>query len=687
MTSSCPSSKDSAKSFPEVVDACMAKITFTDNDLLLGDTPHNRPSLMIGFAREQKVNRILIDGGSRVNILPIHIMKELGIAMEDLFASCLMIQGFNQGGQRVIGVVKVDLTIGELQSNAWLHVIDARTSYNILLGRPWVHEKKVIPSTYHQCLKYHEDGVEKKIMADDNPFIEAKAHFANAKFYLKKCAAKVDEVAIIDNAEFMNKIAKIVAWKEKVAVKEDQRSFDVSKFPNTNGASSSTKVTSVLHYVPKAKKDEGNMLGGLTLPIKQIDTIKSSTKLLGRFVASSSPHNEALSMKRTDEGFDPNAYKRLAKDGYNPSEPSKLGKILMEPVARQKREGLGYKQPPPVRISIRRVSNNYITAEEEPLASNKRPFVFDRLGKLTARVSVFERMRRQTDLMVSYGEVLKENSHIVVYTKERDEDEQSVGSSYHVTCNHISINDGEPQEDEDAKDALPEFEEGVKTTVNALKEVNLGTDEDPRPTCVNSLLAVDEESAYVELLKEYKDVFSWSYKEMPGLDPKVAVHHLTLKNVLASLVPGKPLILHVSAQERSVGALLAQENSEGKENALYYLSRIMTPNELKYSPMEKLCLALVFSIQKMKHYFQAHIVRLISKANPIKFVMSKPILSDRLVRWYLQFQQFEVVYVPQIAVKGQALADFLADRPIPNDWELTDELPDEDAMVIEIQQP
>ncbi|XP_060178190.1 uncharacterized protein LOC132608130 [Lycium barbarum] len=163
--------------------------------------------------------------------------------------------------------------------------------------------------------------------------------------------------------------------------------------------------------------------------------------------------------------------------------------------------------------------------------------------------------------------------------------------------------------------------------------------------------------------------------------------YLTKPPVLAAPVPGKPLILYISAQESSVGALLAQENSKGKENALYYLSTMMTPNELKYSPIEKLCLALVFSIQKMKHYFQAHVVCLISKANPIKFVMSKPVLSDRLARWYLQFQQFEIVYVSQKAVKGQALADFLADHPIPDDWELTDELPDEDEMVIEIQQP
>ena len=85
--------------------------------------------------------------------------------------------------------------------------------------------------------------------------------------------------------------------------------------------------------------------------------------------------------------------------------------------------------------------------------------------------------------------------------------------------------------------------------------------------------------------------------------------------------------------------------------------------------------------------FQAHVVRLISRANPIKFVMSKPVFSDRLARWYLQFQQFEIVYIPQKSVKGQALANFLADHPIPNDWELTDEFLDADAMLIEVQPP
>ncbi|XP_073121371.1 uncharacterized protein [Henckelia pumila] len=113
----------------------------------------------------------------------------------------------------------------------------------------------------------------------------------------------------------------------------------------------------------------------------------------------------------------------------------------------------------------------------------------------------------------------------------------------------------------------------------------------------------------------------------------------------------------------------------------------MTPNELNYSPIEKLCLALIFVFQKLKDYFQAHTVRLVSKENPLKYVMSRPVLSDRLARWNLQLQQFEIIYVPQKAVKGQALAEFLADHPIPADWELSNEFPNEYVPVIEVKPP
>lgn len=73
--------------------------------------------------------------------------------------------------------------------------------------------------------------------------------------------------------------------------------------------------------------------------------------------------------------------------------------------------------------------------------------------------------------------------------------------------------------------------------------------------------------------------------------------------------------------------------------------------------------------------------------NPLKYVMSKLVLSDRRARWYLQLQQLDITYVSQKDVKGQVLAYFFADHPIPAEWQLFDDLPDEDIFVIEASTP
>ncbi|KAL0448160.1 UNVERIFIED_CONTAM: hypothetical protein Slati_1943900 [Sesamum latifolium] len=166
-------------------DDCMSTITFIDEDLLLESKPHNRPLFIAGYVCEQKVNRILIDGGSAVNILPLRILKELGIPIDELSNSRLMIQGFNQGGQRAVGIIRLQLTMEDMVSTALFHVIDAKTSYNMLLDRPWLHENVVVPYTWHQCFKYCRNGIVKKVLGDSKPFTEAESYFVDAKYYIE----------------------------------------------------------------------------------------------------------------------------------------------------------------------------------------------------------------------------------------------------------------------------------------------------------------------------------------------------------------------------------------------------------------------------------------------------------------------------------------------------------------------
>ncbi|CAH9127864.1 unnamed protein product [Cuscuta epithymum] len=354
-SSGCPSLVSTKK---EVVEAqkstsYVTDIVFKDKDLMLGATPHNRPLFVEGYTRGQRFKRIMIDQGSVVNILTVRAMKDLDISMDELSQSRLMIQGFNQGGQRAIGMIRLDLTIGGLKANTLCHVIDAKASYDLLLGRPWIHENGVIPSTWHQCFMYEQNGV----VDDETPFAEAETYFADAKFYLK---AKISKD---DNARQEEEYRPLIGPKLK------------------------------------GKLVEG--VEGLTFPLAKIEISKHPQNTSEEEVKSGNDVKAIqLPNTRTKEGFDPNAYKLLAKAGYNPNE-QKLGKLIPEAsgegtpkqINSRGHVGLGYIQPKPIKILINRATIHHISAyEEDEVTSKLQCSIFDRIEGARSRPAIFDRL-------------------------------------------------------------------------------------------------------------------------------------------------------------------------------------------------------------------------------------------------------------------------------------------------------
>ena len=175
-----------------------------------------------------------------------------------------MIQGFNQGGQRAIRKIRLQTLICEMESSALLHVIDAKTTYKLLIGRPWLHEYGVVPSTYHQCFKYFQDGKVKKIVADHKPFTVAESHFADAKFYLEDHTLEEAQVIVSLSRKEVNlpsKTSKIVSpieeKKTKPIEEKETKQTKTSIKEKKCHASEATKVAPVLHYVPVTKRKEG----------------------------------------------------------------------------------------------------------------------------------------------------------------------------------------------------------------------------------------------------------------------------------------------------------------------------------------------------------------------------------------------------------------------------------------------
>ena len=69
----------------------------------------------------------------------------------------------------------------------------------------------------------------------------------------------------------------------------------------------------------------------------------------------------------------------------------------------------------------------------------------------------------------------------------------------------------------------------IKPHEEATKVVNLGTENNRKEVKVGTALKEIDHEKLIDLLREYVDVFAWSYQDMPGLDPSIVEHKLPLK--------------------------------------------------------------------------------------------------------------------------------------------------------------
>ncbi|KAA3467684.1 gag/pol polyprotein [Gossypium australe] len=162
-------------------------------------------------------------------------------------------------------------------------------------------------------------------------------------------------------------------------------------------------------------------------------------------------------------------------------------------------------------------------------------------------------------------------------------------------------------------------------------------------------------------------------------------HYLSEPPVLMPPCPDRPLILYLSVFENSMGCVLGQHDESGKkERAIYYLSKKFTECETRYSPIEKLCCALIWTTQRLRQYMLYHTTWLISKLDPLKYMMESTALNGRMARWQILLSEFDIVYINQKAVKGSAIVDFLASRALEDYEPLDFDFPNEDLMYVAI---
>ncbi|KAF0891247.1 hypothetical protein E2562_009425 [Oryza meyeriana var. granulata] len=160
------------------------EITFTDEDNIIEDDDHNRPLYIkenIGFVH---LHRILIDPGFAMNILPIRSLTWVGFTTKDLELTDVVICGFDNQGKPTLGAITVKIQMSTFSFKVCFFVIEANTSYSALLGRPWIHKYRVVPSILHRCLKFLDgNGTQQRIVGNLSPYTIQESYHADAKYY------------------------------------------------------------------------------------------------------------------------------------------------------------------------------------------------------------------------------------------------------------------------------------------------------------------------------------------------------------------------------------------------------------------------------------------------------------------------------------------------------------------------
>ncbi|XP_070007848.1 uncharacterized protein [Nicotiana sylvestris] len=168
------------------------KITFHKDELPPEELGHNKTLQITMQYEDYFITRILIDGGSSLNICPLVTLKKLGKGLYEIKDGAINVKVFDGSQKSTIA------------------------TYNLLLGRPWIYAVGAVASTLHQDVKF-EWNHQKVIIHGDgsNPIYTSQAIpvIGNRRRLGGEIYHRIEHVNEVEkNKWWSNKIESILAW-------------------------------------------------------------------------------------------------------------------------------------------------------------------------------------------------------------------------------------------------------------------------------------------------------------------------------------------------------------------------------------------------------------------------------------------------------------------------------------------
>ena len=141
-------------------------LSFIGNEDSTLINPHNNALVISLLIAKCRIKRILVDNGSSTNVIFLNSLREMNIDESHIYCHSTVLVGFSSEHKFTLGDVTLPVYAVEVNLHIIFVVLDSPSAYNVILGRLWIHEMRVVPSIFHQVIRFPTTWCVKEIQGE-----------------------------------------------------------------------------------------------------------------------------------------------------------------------------------------------------------------------------------------------------------------------------------------------------------------------------------------------------------------------------------------------------------------------------------------------------------------------------------------------------------------------------------------
>uniref|UniRef100_A0A2N9HCM9 Integrase catalytic domain-containing protein n=1 Tax=Fagus sylvatica TaxID=28930 RepID=A0A2N9HCM9_FAGSY len=533
------------------------QLTFSDDELPPEGRGHTKALYISVKTNDRVVSRVLIDNGSALNVCPLSTLEKLDIDPTRVRVNSMVVRAFDGTRREVLGEIDLPVEIGPQVYDINFQVLRIDSPYNLLLGRPWLHTAGAVPSSLHQKMKLIIGNQLVTILAEEPisiyndgeiPYIDGcapeEASFHSFEFVtvIHRVAAvepRLSKAGIMVAKEFVQGGVSAWARRDRQMAYEARRQRAAAKLKGEKWPERRIAIPHIRTTFPASamfQVDEGDVDELALLFTEDLNILKTFLD------------EENLKGYRIDE-------ETLDEDTWEDDDLPDLLPHLMVPRGLDTLELEIFCEHGDPESHLRKYR------EKMALHTNNEFLMISTFHESLPECAVtwFYQLKNLAcwgDLAKAFLDRYRHNIKApppnlitTAVAEEEDAGPMVEGLSIHTIAGEEDstttpptrhCQQGEGSQDiiptkksnyqSDILEALERQDEGSKPNIEELEIVNLANEgEEPREVKIGTRCAAEQKEALIALLREFHEIFAWSYQDMPGLDTDIVVHKIPLK--------------------------------------------------------------------------------------------------------------------------------------------------------------